>query len=174
MKHVSIIILSLALLLLGAACDKSTKTNTNKSAVVTNTRVVLPTSTLLVQAESGELLNQGTNSFIGAAARGGEAYLAEGGAAAKYTVKVTFAGKYTLSVRLQDDGTGDNGTRNATITSGDQTLTYVHTAENTNGWKWYSLGDLDLIKGDNVVLFTKDKTTSAAYIMDAFKLIPVR
>lgn len=182
MKYSPLIILGLGLLVLGAGCTKETKTTESETSVIanrtstvnTNTDEALPSGAVLVQAETGELLNKGAQSFVSDTVGGGEAYLGDGSAAVMYSVSVPAAGKYVLSVRLNDDGKHVDGARSATVTQRDQTLTYTHVSENIVGWKWFNLGNLYLVAGENVLKFTKDKTTSAAFVMDSFKLVPVK
>lgn len=153
---------------LKGADDKSTTTTTT---------VPDPMGTIYVEGETGILKDKGSYSYIGESARGGEAYLGDGGANATYSVNIDNGENfsiYQLQVRLSDDAEHDNGARNVTVTAnGNQTIKYSHISENTNGWKWYTVGSLSFKKGENSIVFTKDESTSAAYVMDAFKLIPV-
>jgi hypothetical protein len=113
-------------------------------------------------------------SYIGESARGTEAYLAEKGATANYTFSAEKAGSYRLEISLSDDAVHDNGARNATVTlNGGGMVFYKHQSENTNGWKWYSLGQLSVKKGKNTITFVKDETTSAAFVMDQFRFVPI-
>jgi len=129
---------------------------------------------ILVEGETGTLKNKGTWSYIGTSARGGEAYLGDKNAEAEYLVPATAGGSYTLWVKLSDDGLHSDGTRSATIYVNGQKLTYEHVSEDTTGWKWYQIGSASLAKGANTIRFVKNADTSAAYVMDAFKLLPVK
>lgn len=113
-------------------------------------------------------------SYIGESARGTEAYLAEKGATATYEFTSEAAGSYKLEISLSDDAVHDSNTRSATVTmNGGGVVFYKHQSEDTKGWKWYSLGTLSVKKGKNKVTFVKDETTSAAFVMDQFRLVPV-
>lgn len=139
---------------------ETSETSTNKAGEI------------LVEAETGTLSDEGPYSYIGKSARGEEAYLGDGGATADYVFKVEEGGEYELWVKLSDDAMHDSGTRDATIVLNGTTYAYQHESENTKGWKWYKIGNVALIKGNNSASFTKVRTTSAAYVMDAFKFVP--
>ncbi|NTW61358.1 hypothetical protein HGB24_01545 [Candidatus Saccharibacteria bacterium] len=112
-------------------------------------------------------------TYIGKSARGTEAYLAEKGATANYDLSSDKTGTYRLQVSLSDDAGHSNGARSATIfVNGVQVLHYDHTSEDTKGWKWYTLGNVSLRQGQNTIAFEKDESTTAAYVMDQFRLIP--
>jgi len=112
-------------------------------------------------------------SYIGESARGTEAYLAEKAVSASYEFISDKTGTYRLEVSLSDDAVHSAGARNASVAvNGVDVLQYINTPENTNGWKWYSLGNISLKKGTNKIVFTKDESTTAAYVMDQFRLIP--
>ncbi len=143
----------------------------------TTTTVPDPEGTIVVDGGSGVLANGGSFSYIGESARGLEAYLAEGGANATYMVSIdngSYFSNYNLLVKLSDDAKHNDGARDATITiNNNQILKYTHISENTNGWKWYTIGSVSFRKGENKMVFTKDESTTAAYVMDEFKLIPI-
>jgi len=127
---------------------------------------------IYIEGVTGSLSNGGEYSRIGESARGGEAYLGDGGATAIYNLDLASAGSYTLYVNLTDDAMHASGTRNATISVNGTKYQYQHISEDTDTWKWYQIGNINLKQGINEIKFTKDKTTSAAYIMNAFKLTP--
>lgn len=129
--------------------------------------------TIYVEGESGTLTNAGSYSFLGETAIGNEAYLGDGGATVTYTFNIQTSGTYVLSVRLSDDDLHSDGARNADILIDNNiSLKYTHVSEDTNGWKWYEIGDAVLEEGEHTIVFTKTATTSAAYTMDAFRLVP--
>lgn len=134
-----------------------------------------PEGTIVVEAGDGLLTkNQYDNlSYIAESARGREAYLAGKTATASYTVEVATAGKYSLWVKLSDDALHSDESRSAVITINSSTsITYKHKSEDTQGWKYYDLGEVNLIAGSNKIDFTKIADTTAAYVMDEFKFIP--
>ena len=134
---------------------------------------VYPDGTVYIEGESGTLTNAGSYSFLGETAIGNEAYLGDGGAAVTYTFNIQTAGVYTLSVRLSDDNMHSDGARSADILIDNNiSLKYSHVSEDTNGWKWYEIGDVTLEEGEHTIVFTKTASTSAAYAMDAFRLVP--
>ena len=132
----------------------------------------LPGQEIYIEAETGELTKGGAYSRISESSRGEEAYLGDGGATVEYRINLDVPNTYLLSVNLNDDGVHSSGKRNATIYVNDKNIHYDHVSENTGVWKWYELGGVELKKGENTIKFMKDETTSAAYIMDAFKLSP--
>ncbi len=132
--------------------------------------------TITVEAESSVGIWNGKKySHIAETNRGGEkakeAYLGDGGATLKYGIYIEEAGKYDLFLRLSDDAVHSSGTRNATIEINGTKIYYKHKAENTNGWKWYKIGNVKLISGDNYINIVKDKSTPAAFIIDKFKFV---
>ena len=127
---------------------------------------------IYIEAVTGVLSGGGEYSRVGESARGGEAYLGDGKASVSYDLDLNTAGEYALLVNLNDDGVHPDGRRNATVSINGDLLHYDHISEDTGIWKWYELGTVSLQKGINKIEFTKDQTTSAAYIMHAFKLIP--
>ncbi len=132
-----------------------------------------PDGTVYVEGESGTLTNAGSYSFLGETAIGNEAYLGDGNASVAYTFNIQTGGTYVLSVRLSDDDMHSDGARNADILiDGSIPLKYTHVSEDTNGWKWYEIGDVVLEEGEHTIVFTKTVSTSAAYTMDAFRLVP--
>lgn len=151
--------------------------NTANSNNLTNTVVSSdPEGTILVEAGDGVLsgAQESSMDYIKESARGFEAYLGSKGATATYNVEVETSGTYKLYVKLSDDGTWNNGYRDATITvNGAVVLNYLHTSEDTRGWKWYTLGNVSLKEGKNTVAFTKTNDMPAAYVMDEFKFTPV-
>jgi len=131
---------------------------------------VYPDSTIYVEAETGTLKNASSYSFIGETSRGIEAYLGDGNASVTYSFNVKTKGDYVLFVRTNDDNLHDNDTRSVSITIDDTVdLKYSHVSEDTNGWKWFEIGDVSLESGLHTIVFTKIKTTTAAYSMDAFR-----
>lgn len=135
-----------------------------------------PAGTIVVEAGDGvlELAEYDSFSYVGESARGLEAYLASRGTSAIYSVEVPNDSQYEIWIKLSDDALHESGTRSATVVINDsQTLGYVHFSEDTNGWKWYKLGISQFRAGDNTVVFTKNETTSAAFVMDEFKLLPL-
>lgn len=129
---------------------------------------------ITVEAGEGTLsAPENSGSYIAESARGLEAYLANDGDSATYTVDITEPGRYMLDVKLSDDGTWGNGDRSATVTINNAgTLQYDHLSENTNGWKWYTLGGVTLNQGSNTIVFTKNPGGYAAFVMDEFRLKP--
>lgn len=91
---------------------------------------------------------------------------------AEFNFNLSEDGKYTLYVNLSDDGKYSNGQRDVDIMINNEIFNYHHISNNTNGWKWFQIGVVELKKGKNLIRFTKQKTTKAPYIMDALKLIP--
>lgn len=134
---------------------------------------ILPEETIVVEAGDG-VLSSGEWSFysyIGESARGLEAYLASGGDSATYEFNSNKAGLYKLSLKLSDDALHDDDTRSAEVKINDtQILQYVHDSEDTQGWKWYTIGTVNLNEGMNKIVFTKNETTTAAFVMDEFRL----
>lgn len=134
-----------------------------------------PEGTIVVEAGDGVLTtNQyDTLSYIAESARGKEAYLAAKLATASYNVETTTAGSYDFWIKLSDDALHSDDSRSATIiVNGSQEITYKHISEDTNGWKYYNLGQVRLSSGSNKFEFNKIADTSAAFVMDEFKLIP--
>ncbi|MFH0804718.1 MAG: hypothetical protein V1916_00820 [Patescibacteria group bacterium] len=146
------------------------------AAANANSSGEFPLGSMQLEAEFGVLSNQGSDSYVRTTSRGGEASLAEGGATVTFRyVQMMKAGTYTMWVRLADDGQHRSGARNVAVSvNGAVVLRYHHVSENTNGWKWYSLGDVSLNVGRNSVAFEKDESTGAPFVMDAFKLVPVQ
>lgn len=76
-----------------------------------------------------------------------------------------------------DDGQNKNGDQNITVNVaapgiGSKALKYAHISQVTNGWKWVTIGDVDLAAGENTVAFVKDASTYVAFSMSQFKLVP--
>lgn len=172
-----------AVALFATACTK-TNTNTTNESSNSNTSVTSntnnssadPEGTILVEAGDGVLtgVEESSVDYIKESARGLEAYLGSKGATANYTVTAEKAGTYQLQVKLSDDGTWDNGSRDASIiVNGSPVLQYYHQSQDTRGWKWFTVGNASLKVGDNTVSFTKSNDMPAAYVMDEFKFIPV-
>ncbi|MDD5040533.1 MAG: CBM35 domain-containing protein [Patescibacteria group bacterium] len=158
-----------------AATTNSAVGTINADSANANATGEFPIGSVQVEGESGALTNEGSYSYVGTSARGGEAYLGDGGATVTYSVPVIKAGTYVMSVRLSDDALHQNGARNATISvNGTAVLRYTHISEDTKGWKWYSLGNISLKKGSNTIAIEKDASTSAAFVMDAFKVVPAQ
>lgn len=175
-----LIIIAIPIILLITNKNKNTNDlNSNKNVESVNSenegdQVNDPEGTIYVEAGEGTLIApEYSNSYITESARGLEAYLAEKGASAVYDVNVETEGKYVLWVKLSDDALHTNYARNVTIViNNNQTLQYNNIAEDTKGWKWYKIGEVNLVEGSNSFVFTKNETTTAAYVMDEFKLIP--
>lgn len=130
---------------------------------------------IYVEAGEGTLTNEGYYSYVGESARGLEAYLGDKGASVMYVVSIPLEGEYTLGVKLSDDGVHPNNTRDATVViNNSKTLMYKHYSEDTKGWKWYDIGTTNLVAGDNTFVFTKNESTGGAYVMDEFRLVPVK
>ena len=111
---------------------------------------------------------------MGKSSRGEEAYLGDGGSSVTYNFNSDYSGNMNLYIALNDDGIHPDGARNAIITVNGKEFKYEHVSENTltedSAWKWYYIGEVP-IKESNVISFEKEKTTSAAFIMDKFKLV---
>lgn len=133
-----------------------------------------PDGTIVVDGGSGTLATDkyDTMSYIAESARGTEAYLASKDATASYQFEAT-RGQYQLWVKLSDDALHFDGSRSVTIVlNGLKTVKYEHVSKDTSGWEWFKLEDVELIEGLNSITFTKDASTSAAYVMDEFKFVP--
>jgi len=130
-------------------------------------------TSIIIEAESGQLKSAGKYSHIAESNRGGEketeSYLGDGGAYMEYNIDVAVSGEYTMYLRINDDAKHSSGTRNATIIVNNTSIKYKHNSHNTNGWEWIKLGKVQLNKGINHIIIKKDKTTSAAFIIDKFK-----
>jgi hypothetical protein len=152
------------------------KTKTSGEEAVAKTETPDPDGTIIVDGKTGVLTNGSTWSNISDIERDnchGEAYLGDKDATATYKFESTTAGTYRLWVKLSDDALHMDGARNATILfNGSETLAYTHVSEDTKGWKWYNVGSINIKSGTNTIAFTKDATTSAAFVMNQFKLVP--
>lgn len=134
-----------------------------------------PEGTIVVEAGDGVLTtNQyDTLSYIAESARGKEAYLAAKLATASYDVSATVAGSYDLWIKLSDDALHSDESRSANIIiNSSQQIKYTHKSEDTKGWKYYNIGQVQLNSGNNKFEFVKIADTTAAFVMDEFKLIP--
>ncbi len=131
---------------------------------------------IYVEAETGTLTNAGQYSRIATnTSRGnGEAYLGDGGAKVSYVISLKDSRKYVLWISITDDNKHADGARDAMIDVNGDSLHYDHVSKDTNGWEWVKINNVYLKNGNNEISFTKDKTTSAAFIMDAFKFVPVK
>ncbi len=150
-------------------------TKTEGSQAVEKKEVADPAGTILVDGGIGTLTKDkyDSYSYIAESARGKEAYLAAKGAIASYEFESAIAGNYKLSVKLSDDALHLDGSRSVTILlNNSKTLAYSHISKDTKGWEWFDLGQVTLIAGKNTITFTKDDTTSAAFVMDEFKFVP--
>lgn len=154
--------------------SNSTSSSEQQSSEATKTDEAYDEMILVVEAGDGILkASENSGSYISESARGLEAYLASDGDSASYVVNIEEAGSYVLDVKLSDDGTWRNGDRSATVSvNGSLALQYDHISENTNGWKWYTLGQVNLKAGENNIVFTKGKGGYAAFVMDEFRLKP--
>lgn len=148
---------------------------------VTNSDLgVLPTDepnedgSIVVEAGDGILGGDVFLSYIGESARGKEAYLADGGVTATYSVNIIAPGQYELWVKINDDGLHLDGARNAKVTvNTSQVGQYNHVSQEIDGWKWVEITSFTLMDGDNTVVFEKIEDTTAAFVMDEFKFVPV-
>ena len=127
---------------------------------------------IYVEAEDGKLTWAWDYSNLGKSSRGEEAYLGDGWATVSYTINSKNIGNYVLHIRLSDDGIHANWTRSATIVVNWKTIAYNHISKDTEWWNWFSLSNVILKQWENNISFRKNTTTSAAFIMDAFKLVP--
>jgi hypothetical protein len=188
MKRIAMFSLFALMLVLVSGCGKKTATNNNQIVANTNaanqatdgtaaanTKGDFPQYSILVEAETGTLkADASTLSYIGESARGGEAYLAGKGESAMYTFTAEKGGMYQLWGRLSDDALHQEGARNVTVVvNGGETIGFKHPTKDTKGWEWISIGNLSLNKGSNSIVFTKDESTTAAFVMDAFKFTPI-
>lgn len=148
---------------------------------VTNSDLgVLPTDepnedgSIVVEAGDGILGGDVFLSYIGESARGKEAYLADGGVTATYVVETTVPGQHQLWVKVNDDGLHLDGARNAKVTvNTSQVRQYNHVSQEIDGWKWVEITSFTLMDGDNTVVFEKIEDTTAAFVMNEFKFVPV-
>jgi len=171
-----VIAIPTAIFLLTKEAKKDKSLEENEKSVAERKEEENPDGTIVVEAGEGvmEKAQYDSYSYVGESARGLEAYLASKGTAVIYQVESSKAGEYTLWVKLSDDALHDSNSRSATVViNNSKTLGYVHFSEDTKGWKWYQVGNANLIEGINTVVFTKNETTTAAYVMDEFKFIPV-
>jgi len=178
------VVLLMTLVTLGAGCAKETTTdqNTNttnlneQASEDTNTAEVLPKGTIVVDAIDGTLTGAepSTTNFITEISTGTVAYLGSKGATANYTINAPAAGTYKLHIKTSDDGTWKDSYRDADVTvNGQVVLHYYHKSQDTRGWKWFTLGNTSLKKGDNPVSFTKSNDMPASFTIDEFKFEPV-
>lgn len=133
---------------------------------------------ILIEAESGKLYNKGRWSNIGIASSRGveELYLGTGGSYAEYEFKSPFKGEdVELWIKVSDDGLHKDGSRSVEILFNDKLLNYNHKSVDyySSGeiWGWEKVGLVEVNKKNNRVIFKKPKQTSAAFVMDKFKLI---
>ena len=148
---------------------------------VTNSDLgILPTDepnqegSIVVEAGDGVLGGDVFLSYIGESARGKEAYLADGGVTATYSVNTDIPGQYELWVKINDDGLHLDGARNAKVTvNTSQIGQYNHLSQEIDGWKWIEISTFTLMDGVNTVVFEKIEDTTAAFVMDEFKFVPV-
>lgn len=160
---------------------ESNETETTTEEDVTNSDLgVLPTDepnedgSIVVEAGDGILGGDVFLSYIGESARGKEAYLADGGVTATYSVNIIAPGQYELWVKINDDGLHLDGARNAKVTvNTSQVGQYNHVSQEIDGWKWVEITSFTLMDGDNTVVFEKIEDTTAAFVMDEFKFVPV-
>lgn len=170
-----LIIIAIPVTLILINKNKGEKENTESTQQEQEEKNNDPEGTIYVEAGAGTLSTSDSFSYIKESARGLEAYLAGKGASAIYDVVSEESGKYTLYVKLTDDGLYTPGTRDVTIIINNfKTLAYKHTPEDTKGWKWYEIGETPINRGSNTIVFTKNEDTAGAYVMDEFKLIPVK
>jgi hypothetical protein len=152
------------------------RTKTSGEKTVEKAELPDPDGTIVVDGKTGVLTNGSAWSNISDIERDnghGEAYLGDKGATATYIFEATTGGTYRLWVRLSDDALHLDGARNVSVlVNNAQNISYTHTSEDTKGWKWYNLGSATIKSGPNTIAFTKDSTTSAAYVMNQFKLVP--
>ncbi len=126
----------------------------------------------LFEAEEGILVKGGRYSSIGPSGRGpGEVYLGNGNAQVNYDFEVD-EGEYHFYISITDDKKHSNGARDATFNINGKDIKYSHVSKNTmtknSVWTWEYLGKVTL-QNTNKMTLIKDKSTSAAFIMDKFK-----
>lgn len=134
-----------------------------------------PPLEIWVEAESGELIGKGKYSSLGPSSRGpGEAYLGNGGVSVKYIVNSKKNAEVYFYISITDDALHKDGSRDATFTVNGKEIKFKHISKNTvtkdSPWAWQLLGKTNLKKGKNIITVTKDKSTSAAFVMDKFVL----
>ncbi|MBI5404956.1 MAG: hypothetical protein HY976_01890 [Candidatus Kerfeldbacteria bacterium] len=183
MKYPALFFSALAILLVGAGCGKTTTTTSNNSTTNTSTNQAVnsnvaadPAGTIVVDAGTGTLSGAvpSTLDFIQEISTGTVAYLGSKGATATYQVTAPTAGTYKLLISTSDDGTWNNGYRDATVTvNGALVFSYLHVSQDTRGWKWFTLGNVSLKAGENTIAFTKSNDMPAAFTIDQFKFEPV-
>lgn len=137
-------------------------------------KAVVEGSLIIVPGEIGELSEIEQWSVAGHTGRvgahcSGELYMGIGNVTARYTVDVADAGKYTLWIRTSDDAQHPVGSRAVTITVNQQKASWTDNGESYS-WKWFKIGEFNLNKGENTIVFLKNETTSAAFVMDEFIL----
>lgn len=161
---------------------ESNETDTSIEEDVTNSDLgVLPTDetnqegSIVIEAGDGVLGGNVFLSYIGESARGKEAYLADRGVTATYSVDTNTPGVYELWIKINDDGLHLDGARDAKITiNTSQISQYIHISQEIDGWKWVKISTFTLMDGVNSVVFEKIEDTTAAFVMDEFKFIPVK
>lgn len=183
MKYKALGLVTLSLLVLGAACGKKTDTTNTNTTTVTNTAATTnvtpetnPEGTILVEGGDGTLSGAETSTmnFIGEIASGRVAYLGSKGATATYTVTAITAGTYSLAIKTSDDGAWNSGYRDANVTvNGMMVVTYQHVTQDTRGLKWFTVGNVSLKAGANTVAFTKANDMPAAFTLNQMKFTPV-
>ena len=84
-------------------------------------------------------------------------------------------GVYELWVKINDDGLHLDGARDAKITiNTSQVSQYNHISQEIDGWKWVKISTFTLMDGVNTAVFEKIEDTTAAFVMDEFKFVPVK
>ncbi len=123
---------------------------------------------IIIEGESGKLVNPGRFSFVGPTSRGpGELYLGEGDSKAIYHFNSSIRGQAYVYIRTSDDGKHEDGSRDAEFLFEGFKLDYKHKSHDVaNTWEWEYLGNLNLSKGPITLTITKPKQTSAAFILD--------
>jgi hypothetical protein len=154
--------------------DEEDVTNSDLGVLPTEEIQLDRQGSIIVEAGVGVLSGNVFLSYIGESARGEEAYLADGGVTATYMVDADASGQYELWVKINDDGLHLDGARDAKVTvNTDQIGQYNHISQVIDGWKWVKISNYTLTEGDNSVVFEKIETTSAAFVMDEFKFVPI-
>lgn len=162
--------------------DDNIDSSTTQEEDVTNsdlgpqpTEVVLEKEgSIIMEAGYGVIGGNVFLSYIGESARGEEAYLADKGVTATYTIDTDAPGQYELWVKVNDDGLHLDGARNAKVTvNTSQVGQYNHVSQVIDGWKWIKISTFTLMEGDNSVVFEKIEDTTAAFVMDEFKFVPI-
>ncbi len=153
--------------------------NPNPTMTPVVTQALDPIGTIMIQAKDGIISNKDqydTQTYLAETSRGFEAYLVSEGAQVTipFTITDEQVGTYAVYLYTSDDGTFQNGDRNATIFfDQSQKLLYNHTSQDTKGMVWLPIGNVSLIPGDHYVMVTKRESTYASFSFTSIKLIPI-